>query len=589
MVGYSRMMALDPDATVQAIRFCEQVLRESANRHRGRLFSRAGDGFLVEFVREFDAVQAALEIQRELRMHNSEHPLERQVWLRAGIHCGEAIIDDSNLHGDVVNIAVRLQETAPAGGMLISDAVRDSLPPNDRPPMSSLGVMRFKNIPRPIEVLELQVPGADGAVQMSEPFEIDMAAPVSGFGGRSAIAIFPLNNSSHSLQHSHIPEGFSDNLIVALSHMRQVPVIDRNSSFALAAAREPHHRAATRLGARYFVTGEFADHGPQFRISLRLYDGSTSQILWSDSYLLEPDEVIAALEEVSNIVAGTLEGQLEQAETVRARASRLSRSNISDLVWRGRWHLNKLTHKDSELAREMLEAAVDQDPEHSEALIQLSFWHWLDCWTQRKPKQNVEQFQALAERAMASKPHDSRGHFLIGAAEILNGNPEQALGHFQQSLALNPSHAHAHSQIGSCHMLMGQPDQAIASLDAAIRLNPHDYYLFVTVGELACSHCMNGDYERAILLARQSLDLRQSYWHARMTEITALVESGQEKRAAQALDALLIRRPDFFEKPYIDWLPFQDKKWNQFFENGLTKARALIFDQGAEKHPSAAL
>ncbi|MCH9752822.1 MAG: tetratricopeptide repeat protein [Alphaproteobacteria bacterium] len=589
MVGYSRMMALDPDATVQAIRFCEQALRESADRYRGRLFSRAGDGFLVEFEREFDAVQAGLEIQHELRMHNSEHPLELQIWLRAGIHCGEAIIDDDNLHGDVVNIAVRLQEIAPSGGMLISDAVRDTLPPDDRPPMSSLGVMRFKNIPRPIEALELQVPGADGAVQMSDPFEIDMAAPVSGFGGRSAIAIFPLNNSSHSLQHSHIPEGFSDNLIVALSHMRQVPVIDRNSSFALAAAREPHHRAATRLGARYFVTGEFADHGPQFRISVRLFDGSTSQILWSDSYLLEPDEVIAALEEVSDIVAGTLEGQLEQAETVRARASRLSRSNISDLVWRGRWHLNKLTQKDSELAREMLEAAVDQDPEHSEALIQLSFWHWLDCWTQRKPKQNVEQFQALAERAMTSKPHDSRGHFLIGAAEILQGNPQQALGHFQQSLALNPSHAHAHSQVGSCHMLMGQPDRAIASLDAAIRLNPHDYYLFVTVGELACSHCMSGDYERAISLARQSLDLRQSYWHARMTEITALVQSGKEKRAAQALDALLIRRPDFFEMPYIEWLPFQDKKWNRFFEDSLAKARALDLDLGTENRPNAAV
>ena len=123
-------------------------------------------------------------------------------------------------------------------------------------------------------------------------------------------------------------------------------------------------------------------------------------------------------------------------------------------------------------------------------------------------------------------------------------------------------------------MLMGQPDRAISSLDAALRLNPHDYYLFVTLGELACSHCMRGDYERAISLARQSLDLRQSYWHARMTEITALMRSGQEKRAAQALDALLIRRPDFFEKPYIAWLPFQDKSWNQFFEDSLTKARA---------------
>lgn len=582
MVGYSRMMALDPDATVRAIRFCENKIRESAESFQGRLFSRAGDGFLVEFRNEVDAVRSSLDIQGQLRAHNSGAEPDQHIWLRAGIHCGDAIVDNGNLHGDVVNIAVRLQETAPAGGMLVSGAVKNALPESPRPKATSIGVMRFKNIPRPIEAFELEVPGADGAVHVSDPFEIDMAAPVSGFGGRSAIAIFPLNNASRSLQHNHVAEGFSDSLIVALSHMRQVPVIDRNSSFSSDAADLPYHIAAARLGARYFVAGEFADHGQQFRISLRLVDGSTSQILWSDSYLLEQDELIAALEEVCNIVTGTLEGQLEQAETIRARSSRLSRANISDLVWRGRWHLNKLTQKDSELAREMLEAAVEQDPENSEALIQLSFWHWIDCWTQRKPQQNVADFHALAERAQRANVHDSRGHFLIGAAKILSGQPEQALAHFEESLSLNPSHAHAHSQIGSCHMLMGRPDLAIPSLESAIRLNSQDYYLFVTIGELACSHCMAGDYDRAISLARRSLELRQSYWHARMTEITALVQAAQERRAAQALDTLLIRRPDFFDKPYIDWLPFQDEKWNQFFKQGVAKARALSRDEGSD-------
>nr|WP_233343311.1 adenylate/guanylate cyclase domain-containing protein [Hyphomonas sp. Mor2] len=573
MVGYSRMMARDPDATVHAIRFCESIVRNSAESFRGRLFSRAGDGFLVEFSGESDALQSSLDIQAQLRQHNSDAATDKQIWLRAGIHFGEAIVDNGNLHGDVVNIAVRLQESAPAGGTLISDVVNMAVPETERSKATSIGVMRFKHYPRPIEAFELEVPGADGAVPIGESFDIDVEKPVSGFGGRSAIAIFPLNNASHSLEHDHIAEGFSDSLIIALSHMRQFPVIDRNSSFSLDEADVPHHAAAARLGARYFVTGEFADHGAQFRISLRLMDGSTSQMLWSDSYVLEPDEVIAALEDVCNVVVGTLEGQLEQAETVRARASRLSRSNISDLVWRGRWHLNKLTHKDSELAREMLEAAVEQDPENSEALIQLSFWHWLDCWTQRKPQQNVEVFHELAQRAQVSNPHDSRGHFLIGAAEILRGAPERALGHFEESLVLNPSHAHAHSQIGSCHMLMGHPDLAIASLEAALRLNSLDYYLFVTLGELACSHCMAGNYDRAISLARQSLDLRQSYWHARMTEITALVQSGQDRRAGQALDALLIRRPDFFDKPYIDWLPFQDASWNRFFRESLAKAQ----------------
>lgn len=575
MVGYSRMMAHDPDATVEARRYCEQTMREIAAAQNGRIFAYAGDGFLLEFGSETDAIAASLDVQATMRDHNKDVGPEQQVWLRAGIHNGVAIVEDENLHGDVVNIAVRLQESAPVGGTLISHTVKQALPEDEQTQLASLGVMRFKNIPEPLEAFELDVRGADGATEIETPFEIDLEQPVSGFGGRSAIAVFPLTNASRSLEHGHVAEGFSDHLIVALSHMRQFPIIDRNSSFALGHSGMPLSTAASQLGARYIVAGEFADHGQQFKISLRLIDGSTSHILWSDSYLLEPDELIPALEEVVAIFAATLEGQLEQAETVRARSSRLSRSNISSLVWRGRWHLNKLTHKDSELAREILESAVKQDPDHPEALIQLAFWHWLDCWTQRKPQENVEEFHVLARRAQSANPHDSRGHFLIGAAQILNGKPEAAMGHFEESISLNPSHAHAHSQIGSCYMLMGKPDQAIASLEAAMRLNSQDYYLFVTIGELACSYCMLGDYDRAISLARRSLGMRQSYWHARMTEITALVQSGQDKRAANALDALLIRRTDFFEKPYIDWLPFQDSKWNQFFKESLEKAKQL--------------
>ena len=430
--------------------------------------------------------------------------------------------------------------------------------------------------PEPLEAFEVEVPGADGCCgQFEDAFEIDLSSPISGFGGRSAIAVFPLHNASFSGEHDHLAEGFSDSLIVALSHMRQFPVIDRFSSFALAQSGVPQHTAAARLGARYIVSGEFADHGEQFRISLRLTDGSTSHVLWSDNYLLDADELIPALEEVCAMVAGTLEGRLEQAETVRARSSRLSRSNTLSLIWRGRWHLNKLTEKDSELAREMLEAAIQQDPENSEALIQLSYWHWIDCWTHRRPRDAVEVLYDLAERAQSINPHDSRSHFLLGASEILLSRPEIALQHFQQSIALNPSHAHAHSQIGSAYMLMGEPKRAVQSLEAALRLNSQDFYLFVTFGELACSYCMQGDFERAISLARRSLGLRQYYWHARMTEITALVRSKQNHRAVQALEALLIRRPDFFDKPYIDWLPFQDRKWNDFFRESVEMARAL--------------
>ncbi|MEO0608476.1 MAG: tetratricopeptide repeat protein [Pseudomonadota bacterium] len=575
MVGYSRMMAQDPDATVEAVRYYEDTLRRSAETHSGRLFSYAGDGFLVEFSNELAAIQCAYEVQSQLHIRNQQKASGYQIWLRSGIHHGEAIVDKDNLHGDVVNIAVRLQEIAPAGGILVSQTIKTAVEGQFDPRLISIGVMRFKNIPAPLEAFELEPQGEALNEPVEDRLEVDVTAPISGFAGRSAIAVFPLQNASHSSDHDHIPLGFSESLTVALSHMRQFPVISPNSSFALARSNMPLPMAAARLGARYVLSGEFADHREQFRISLRLTDSSTDQVLWSDRYLLAVEDLIPALEEVCQIVAGTLEGQLEQVETVRARASRLSRSSVLDLIWRGRWHLNQLTQKDSKQARDLFEAAVQQDPNDSEALIQLSFWHWLDCWTQRRPRENIQVFHRLAIRARDAKPHDSRGHFLIGAAEILLSRPKDALEHFENSIALNPSHAHAMSQIGSCFMLMGDPVRAIENLEAALRLNSEDYYLFATIGELACSYCMLGDYDRAVALARRSLGIRQSYWHARMTEITALERSGDLRRAAQALDALLVRRPDFFERNYVNWLPFDSDHWRYFFQESLERARTF--------------
>lgn len=575
MVGYSRMMALDPDATVQAVRYYEDTLRRSAEKHDGRIFAYAGDGFLVEFYDGLGAIECAHEVQAKLHVRNQEKASRYQIWLRSGIHHGEAIVDESNLHGDVVNIAVRLQEVAPAGGVLVSETIKKVVNESMTRRLSSIGVMRFKNIPEPLEAFELEAHGATLTGTLADPVYVDMTAPVSGFSGRSAIAVFPLQNATHSIDHDHIPLGFSESLTVALSHMRQFPVISPSSTYSLSRSDVPLPTAAARLGARYILSGEFSDHRDQFRVSLRLTDGSTGKVLWSDRYLMNAEGLIPALEEVCTIVAGTLEGQLEQVETVRARASRLSRSSNLDLVWRGRWHLNQLTQKDSGLARELLESAVELDPKDSEALIQLSYWHWLDCWTQRRPKENVQAYRALAIRARDAKPHDSRGHFLVGAADIMLSHFNDALANFEQSIALNPSHAHAHSQIGSCYMLMGDPERAIQSLEAAMRLNSEDYFSFVTVGELACSYCMMGDYERAIALARRSLGIRQAYWHARMTEITALERSGDVRRAAQALDALLLRRPDFFDSNYVDWLPFEDQKWRRFFKESLDRAQAF--------------
>lgn len=576
VVGYSRMIDLDDTATVSALRVCRDIIINSLNDCGGRMFTVAGDGFLIEFAAPDAAVKCGLAVQSQIRLYNAEQKTKGQIWLRTGAAAGDVIDDDGDLHGKSVNIAVRLQEACPAGGMLISDTVQTAVRNTLDAPLKDIGVLKLKHLENRVSAYEVVLPGADIFHEPLSQYDIDLTAPISGFGRQTALAILPLVNESKDHDLDYVADGLSDSLIIAMSHMRQFPIIDRNSSFTFRGQESDARRIGEKLGARYVVGGELRAYGEAFRISLRLTDCENGSAVWSDAYDFHSRDGFHELEDIALRAAATIEGRLEREEGVRARSLSMSSVDATALIWRAKWHLNKLTKADSAAAKNLLDIALNKDPENSEALIQLGFWHWIYCWAQRRPREDIVRFREAAFRALNANELDSRGHLLMGSAEILLASLDSALGHFREALRLNPSSAISLAQTGSCRMLMCDLDNAVDRLRAAIRLNPQDYYLFTTYGELACSYCMMGKWEEAIAFAQRSLTLRPSYWHARMTEITALAELGRKHDAARALEALLTRRPDFFQRPYIDWLPFADRRWNEYFQQTLSQMRAEL-------------
>jgi tetratricopeptide (TPR) repeat protein len=299
-------------------------------------------------------------------------------------------------------------------------------------------------------------------------------------------------------------------------------------------------------------------------VTARLVDADAEHVFWTDNYDVLRSDLLHTLDEVAKCIIATLEGRMERAEQTRARARRRSRLDPWSTIWRGRWHLNRLTDADSEEARRLFEEALASHPTSAEALIHLTWWTWYDVWRKRRPRTDVLAFRDLALRTIAADELDSRGHLLAGCAEILLRRPDQALEHLDEATRLNPSLAMAHAQMGSAHMLAGRPAQAIAPLKVSLRLNPQDHYVFYVLGELAAVHCMLGDWDEAIALASRSLDLRPAYWHARMSKICALECSGDLAAAAIERHTLFTQH-DKFSRRFIEWLPFTDRRWVDFF------------------------
>ena len=156
VVGYSRLMADDPDATVRAVRVLRKQIGVLIEARRGRVVDAAGDNILAAFPSATDAIRSAVMIQRVLDRYNAELPTERRMELRIGIHVGELIVDDECVYGDGVNIAARLEPLADPGGICISAAIHDLVSSQLDLECDDLGEQLLHNIPAPVRAYRVR-------------------------------------------------------------------------------------------------------------------------------------------------------------------------------------------------------------------------------------------------------------------------------------------------------------------------------------------------------------------------------------------------------------------------------------------------
>ena len=167
--GYSRLMGADEEATLKTLRAYRDIIDGLIARHDGRIFSTAGDSVVAEFASPVEAVRAAISIQEELRVRNTELPEDRQMRFRIGIHLGDVIVDGDDIYGDGVNVAAKLEGLAVPGGICISDMVYQSVEAKLDLAFEDLGAQSVKNIAKPVRAYRIVPGSAASAASSREP------------------------------------------------------------------------------------------------------------------------------------------------------------------------------------------------------------------------------------------------------------------------------------------------------------------------------------------------------------------------------------------------------------------------------------
>jgi adenylate cyclase len=370
VAGYSRLMGADEEGTLERLKALRrELLDPKIAEHHGRVVKTTGDGLLMEFPSVVDAVRCAVEVQQAMPDRNTGVAADNRIELRIGINLGDVIVEGDDLYGDGVNIAARIEALADAGGVFVSNTVHDHV--RDRLPFvfEDLGEQQVKNIARPVRVYRVR----DAGTTVKSPSA--PVPPVLTLPDKPSIAVLPFANMSGDPEQEYFADGMVEEIITALSRIRWLFVIARNSSFIYKGQAVDVKQVGRELGVRYVLEGSVRKAGGRVRITAQLIDATSSVHLWADRFDRALDDVFALQDELTISVVGAIEPSLRKAEIERARRKRPDSLDAYDLYLRALPLASTAMPEDADKALPLLEEAIRLEPDYSAAHAVLAWCH----------------------------------------------------------------------------------------------------------------------------------------------------------------------------------------------------------------------
>ena len=312
VAGYSRLMGADEEGTLARLKAHRRELVDpKIAEHHGRIVKTTGDGMLVEFSSVVEAVRCAVDIQRAMVKRNAGVLADHRIEFRVGINLGDIIIDGDDIYGDGVNVAARLEGLAEPNGICVSRVVRDQVRDRLDLAFEDMGEKQVKNIARAVRVFRVAAPAIGQPTPSAKP---SLALP-----DKPSIAVLPFQNMSGDPEQEYFADGIVEEIITALSRVRWLFVIARNSSFTYKGRAVDVKQVGRELGVRYVLEGSVRKAANRVRITGQLIDAATGSHLWADRFDGALDDIFELQDQVTASVVGAIAPKLEQAEIERAR------------------------------------------------------------------------------------------------------------------------------------------------------------------------------------------------------------------------------------------------------------------------------
>jgi adenylate cyclase len=549
IAGYSRLMARDEVATLARLKACRAIIDRLIASHRGRIFNTAGDSVVADFASAVDALQCAVAVQAAIAAENGGRTADEPMQFRIGVHVGDVIVDGSNLLGDSVNIAARLEALAEPGSICVSATARDHI--GNKLPLGfdDLGDQQVKNIAQAIRVYRVQA-------------ETSAARPVAALPlpDKPSIAVLPFQNMSGDPEQEYFVDGMVEEIITALWRIRWLFVIARNSSFTYKGQAIDVKQVGRELGVRYRLEGSVRKAGGRVRITAQLIDALSGDHLWADRFDGSLEDVFELQDKVASSVAGVIEPTLQAAETARSAGRPTDDLTAYDLYLRG-YAVLLSSAKQIPVALRLMEQAIVRDPHYGPALAWAAHCCLRLLFDGRSEEPASDRLKGIDFARRALKVAGDDPGVLVNTALALAYFGEDIgamLALVDRALGLNPNYARGWHVGGILRLWEGQPDLAIEHIDAALRLSPRAR-VGTSLAVIGAAHLFSRRFEKALphlLLAIQEDPSMPQPYHClaacyahigRLGEAREIVARLREITAQVLPNDLPLRNPEHCE------------------------------------------
>jgi len=415
-------------------------------------------------------------------------------------------------------------------------------------PLDFIGEQRVKNLQRPVRAYRVRLGGTPTSIpQLPE---------------KPSIAVLPFENLSSDPEQDYFADGMVEEITTALSRMRWLFVMARNSSFTYKGRSVDVKQVGRELGVRYVLEGSVRKAGNRVRIAGQLIDTSTGAHIWADRFDGGIEDVFDLQDQVAASVVGTIVPKLEQVEIERAKRKPTENLDAYDYYLRGIAAVRQDTQETVSEALELFHRATELDPDFASA-YGMAAWCYVrrktNGWTTDPEKEKAETAQ-IARRAVELGKDDAVALTFGGfSLAYVVGKIDDGAAMIDRALAINPNLAPAWSYSGWIRTYRGEVEQAIQDQVKAMRLSPRDALMYNMQGGAALAHFLAGRHDQALLLAEQALRDQPGYATALRIVAACNALAGRHKDAQETIARLCLLDPTSRVSSLSDRIPLQRK------------------------------